>query len=295
MGTMDSRLLPDVMVFLEVVRSGSITGAAKQLHTVQSNVTARIKKLEDALGVSLLKRHARGIKPTPAGEATVAMALRMDSVLEDLNFTFGKGRGKVAQLRLGAIETVLATHLPGLVSGFLRQYPQVDVSIQTGGSVGLLKQIKEGDLDVGFVSRPPRMPGIRERLIFVDELVVVAPKEIRNLAALWSEQNSRLKVLVQRLGCSYTERLIGLLAEKAQRSHRLLELGTLEGVLGFVEAGLGIAAMPRSFIQSLSSRRGVSLIKLPVSLRRLETYLVAPSEGDSRAAVNEFFLHCTTS
>ena len=47
MGSIDPHLLPDVLVFLKVVRSGSITRAANQLNTVQSNVTARIKKLEE--------------------------------------------------------------------------------------------------------------------------------------------------------------------------------------------------------------------------------------------------------
>ena len=59
---MDAHLLPDVLVFLNVARCGSITKAANQLNMVQSNVTARIKKLEDALGVTLLRRHARGVK-----------------------------------------------------------------------------------------------------------------------------------------------------------------------------------------------------------------------------------------
>ena len=66
---MDAHLLPDVLVFLNVVRSGSITRAAQRLNMVQSNVTARIKKLEYALGVTLLRRHARGVKLTGGGEA----------------------------------------------------------------------------------------------------------------------------------------------------------------------------------------------------------------------------------
>ena len=50
-GLVDPRLLPDVMVFLEVARCGSLTRAAERLHTVQSNVSVRIRKLEEALGV----------------------------------------------------------------------------------------------------------------------------------------------------------------------------------------------------------------------------------------------------
>jgi LysR family transcriptional regulator, cell division regulator len=294
-GWMDARLLPDVMVFLEVVRAGSITRAAERLHTVQSNVTARIKKLEGALGVTLLKRHARGIKATPAGEAALAMALRMDSVLEDFRFAFGQGaRAKVAKLRIGAIETVLAAHLPGVVAGFLRQHPHVDISIHTGSSATILKQIKDGELDLGFVSRAPKILGFREQQAFTDELVVVAPPTVRSLNDLLDAEGLGLKILVQRLGCSYTERMLGVLAEKAPRHYRLLELGTLEGILGFVELGLGFAAMPRGFIRSLSIKRKVALIELPPQVRKLQTYLVAPAINDARVAINEFIPFCTT-
>ena len=288
-GLMDARLLPDLIVFLEVVRAGSLTRAAERLHTVQSNVSARIKKLEATLGTPLLKRHARGIKPTPAGEATMAMAMRMDSVLEDLRFTFGQGtRNKMAKLRLGAIETVIASRLPRLVAGFLQQHPSIDLSIQAGSSAHLLQQIKGGELDVAFVSRAPNIPGLRGPRVFSDELIIVAPLGIRSVAQLHSNQGTALKVLVQRLGCSYTERMLSALTSQTPRPFRLLELGTLEGILGFVELGLGFAAMPRSFISSLSVKRKISLIELPPNVRKLETFLVAPSANDARAAVNEF-------
>jgi LysR family transcriptional regulator, cell division regulator len=289
---MDPRILPDVMVFLEVLRAGSLTRAAARLNTVQSNVTARIKKLEEALGVPLLKRHARGIKATPAGEAALAMALRMDSVLDDLRFTFGREAKRVAKLRIGAIETVAASHLPAVVGRFVQRFPQIDLSVQTGSSAAQIKQLKEGDLDVAFVSRPPQLAGFREQVAFNDELVVVAPASFRSLAAIFSEPAGTLKVLVQRLGCSYTERLLALLAEKSTRNYRLLELGTLEGILGFVEAGVGIAAMPRAFVRSVAGSRSIALIALPRGIRQLETFLVAPSSHDASSVVNEFVSDC---
>ena len=89
---MDSHLLPDVLTFLNVVRSGSITKAANQLNTVQSNVTARIKKLEEALGVPLLSRHARGVRLTSGGEAVLPIALRIDALLNDLGYAAAEFR-----------------------------------------------------------------------------------------------------------------------------------------------------------------------------------------------------------
>jgi DNA-binding transcriptional LysR family regulator len=286
---MDPRILPDMMVFLEVVRAGSLTRAARRLNTVQSNVTARIKILEAAFGVPLLRRHARGVKPTAAGEAALAMAVRMDAVMDDLRLTFGSDRKtSMVKLRLGAIETVAARHLPGVVAAFVRRHPNVDVSIQTGSSASLVKQLRDGELDAAFVSRRFGIPALRERRAFRDELVVVAPKGTESLSVILSSSGPALKILVQRLGCSYTDRLLELLRQKDRQGHRLLELGTLDGILGFVEAGIGIAVMPRAFVRSLTATRAVELLPLPRELRRADTYLVAPSSNDSSRIVNEF-------
>lgn len=287
---MDARHLPDLMVFLEVVRSGSITRAAERLHMGQSNVTARIKKLEQASATPLLRRHARGVKPTSAGEAAFALAQRLDTVVNDFHFTFGSnGRGHRGRLRVGAIETVLASHLPGTIAAFQREFPAVDVSIRTGSSAALLKQLREGELDAVFVSRVPGPGGYREKLAFMDELVVVAPATPDYTPARWLRAGPPLNILVQRLGCSYTERLLTLLAKDARRPYRLLELGTLEGILGFVELHLGIAAMPRAFVRSAGSQRKLRLLTLPKATRSLPTYLVVPREEDCAFAVNAFF------
>ena len=103
---MDHWILPDLIVFLEVVRAGSLTKAAARLHTVQSNVSARIRRLEAEAHTALLKRHARGIAPTPAGEAVLALAVRTQAVLDDLRLACGRGsQASQVPLHLGSIET----------------------------------------------------------------------------------------------------------------------------------------------------------------------------------------------
>jgi DNA-binding transcriptional LysR family regulator len=286
-GCVDAWNLPDLIVFLEVVRAGSLTRAAVRLHTVQSNVTARMKSLEHALGVPLLARHARGVRPTPAGEAALVFARRADALLDDLRFTFGHPARTAAKLRLGAIETVAATHLPVVVAGFGRQHPQVDVSVQTASSAALLGLLKDGALDVVFVSRPAKAAGLREQVAFRDELVVVAPPALGPLPTLLAAAGPPIKVLVQRLGCSYTDRLLTHIGQTSTRTYRLHEVGTLEGILGFVEAGVGIAAMPRAFASSLARGRKIRLGALPRALSRLETYVVAPVEASR--VTDEFF------
>ena len=135
------------------------------------------------------------------------MAIRLDAVLNDLGYAFGRGKpAKEASLRVGAIETVAAVQLPGLVSRFLEKSPHVDVSVQVGSSSTLVDQIKRGELDAGFVSRSFAAPGLREQQVFTDKLVVLAPVTVKTRNDLLEVNRAGLKVLVQRLGCSYTEK-----------------------------------------------------------------------------------------
>ena len=293
MAPMDSHLLPDVLTFLNVVRSGSITKAANHLNTVQSNVTARIKKLEEALGVPLLSRHARGVRVTSGGEAVLPIALRLDALLNDLGYAFGQRIPlKQAKLRLGAIETVAAIQLPRLVSQFLRDSPHVDISVQVGSSSRLIKQVKDGDLDAAFVSRKFGLPNFREELVFKDKLVVLAPKTIRTLSALHSAVRNGLKVMVQRLGCSYTEKLLRLLTAKGIHPDRIMEIGTLEGIIGFVETGVGVAVMPESFVQTLLRGRELMLLPLPKDIATIQTFVVSSKISESSLLVSAFVGHC---
>ena len=290
---MDPHLLPDVLVFLQVVRSGSITKAASELNTVQSNVTARVRKLEEALGVPLLSRHARGVRLTSGGEAVLPMALRLDALLNDLGHAFGRQiPAREAKLRLGAIETVAAVHLPRLVSQFLRASPQVDISVQTGSSAQLMKQVKEGDLDAAFVSRVFGLPDFREELVLQDKLVILVPRTIKTISDLFDASRNGLKIMVQRFGCSYTEKLLQLLGAHGWRPDRIMEIGTLEGILGLVEAGVGVATMPESFVQPLLRGRNLVLLEVPKDMRMIQTFVVCSRNNESTLLVNAFVDHC---
>jgi hypothetical protein len=120
------------------------------------------------------------------------MALRLDALLNDIGYAFGRRVPvKEAKLRLGAIETVAAVQLPRLVSQFLRDSPHVDISVQTGSSSGLIKQVKAGELDAVFVSRTFRLPRGRKLVL------VPLPGEIATIQTfVVSSQISESSLLV---------------------------------------------------------------------------------------------------
>ena len=286
---MDSRLLPDLLVFLEAARSGSLTRAAQRLNTVQPNVTARIRKLEAALGAKLLQRHARGVRPTPAGEAALAIATRLNAVMEDLRVEFRtRGSARRAKIRVGAIETVAASHLQPLVVDFTRRHPNVEMSVHTASSLTLLKQLAQRELDVVFVSRAAASHDLASQHIFRDDLTVITPPAIRSFAKLLEASRGELKIVVQRLGCSYTARLLTHIAARSTRKYRLLEAGTLDSVLSLVEAGAGIATLPQAFVDAQRPGRKLRLFALPRDIRSVDTHMAFRVDERATTLTREF-------
>ena len=102
----------DLEGFETVARSGSITHASEELHTVQSNVTARIKLLEDEVGVPLFRRHSRGVVLTPTGEQLLPYAVRIGQLLNDaIRIAEDRDRPR-GTLRIGSLETTAALRVP---------------------------------------------------------------------------------------------------------------------------------------------------------------------------------------
>jgi LysR family transcriptional regulator, cell division regulator len=267
-------LLIDLPVFLEVVRHGNMTKAAAALNTVQSNVTARIKHLEEQLGTTLMVRSRRKFRLTPDGEALMPFALRLEELCRDVHTHYGHDDGSQAgSLRIGAIETFAASHLVGLIAAFTARHPAVDISVQTGGTNSLWQRVLESELDVAFVSRRASDSAFFEEKVFDDELVVIARNGIA-LADLAKPENARLRILVQRTGCSFTARLTDHLRETGIPHGPMHAVGTLEGVVGSVRAGGGIAVLPRSYLNSLPGAHELSQTALPEKFRSVEIFLV---------------------
>ncbi|HEY5770377.1 MAG TPA: LysR family transcriptional regulator [Terrimicrobium sp.] len=272
---MNRFLLLDLPVFLEVARLGNMTKAAVLLNTVQSNVTARIKRLEDQLGATLVVRSSRRLRLTPEGEALMPFALRLEELCRDIHSHFGQGAlPQAGSLRIGAIETFAASHLVGLIDKFTAHHPSVDISVQTGGTTSLWEKILKSELDVAFVSRRSNEFAFLEERVFEDELVVIARQGVGSLADFERPENAKLRILVQRTGCSFTARWTDYLREIGAPHGPMHAVGTLEGVIGSVRAGGGIAVLPRSYLNSVPGTRGLSRIALPGKFGSVEIFLV---------------------
>jgi DNA-binding transcriptional LysR family regulator len=276
----------DLRVFEAVARLGSMGRAAEALHTVQSNVTTRIRQLEDELGVPLFRRHARGVEPTSAGQRLLPYAQQIAQLLgEARRATLDEGTPQGA-LVIGALETTTALHLTDVLSRYAAAHPKVDITLRTGTTCELLEQVLDHRLEGAFVCSPVAHPALEVERLFVEELVLLTAAPIRALDDLGKRDDLRLVVL--RRGCSYRQRLEEVLARHGVPAPRILEFGTLEAVFGCVAAGLGITLLPRALIGPVWRDQRVSALALPPRDGVVETVFVRRHDGYVSSALAAF-------
>ncbi|MGW8420089.1 MULTISPECIES: LysR substrate-binding domain-containing protein [Comamonas] len=256
--------LKSLRMFEAVCESGSFGAAAQLLHTVQSNVTAHIKKLEDEAGVQLLMR-ANPVFPTPAGRTLLESARQMlqshDQVLAMLQARqFAAGQVKGA-LRIGSMETTAALRLPPLLAELRRQHPGIDLELDAQPSAALLMELAAGRIDCAFINGAAPQNELQSWPVFREELVLVSGQPLTRFPT--AAEFSSSVFLAFRQGCSYRQRIELLMASMGVTAIRIMELGMLDTILGCVAAGMGYALLSRSLVEAQQQRFGVHWMTLP--------------------------------
>lgn len=267
----------DLKVFEAVARHGGISRAAKELHTVQSNVTTRIRALEDELGTALFERHARGVTLTQAGHRLLPYAAEIRDVLDRARRAATDDGTPNGPLVIGTLETTVALRLPRIIATFASAWPNVDLSLRTGTSAESVQRVLNRELDGAFIAGPLDHPDVITETVFREELVIVTGRSMTSLHDLG--RSGVLKILVLRVGCSYRQRLESLLASRGIADVRPMEFGTLDAIIGCVAAGIGITLLPRAVVAAASRAGEVTLHDLPREEAMVETLFIRRREA----------------
>lgn len=233
----------DLRVFAAVARLGGMSRAAEHLHTVQSNVTARVRMLEDELGTPLFNRHSRGVTLTPAAERLLPYAERIQHLLDDASKALKDSGRPAGTLTIGSLETTAALRLSRHLADFAATYPDVDLILRTGTTCELIQAVLDRRVEGAFVCGPVDHPALHQTVAFQEELALVTAPAIRSLDHVLTP-----KLVVLRAGCSYRDRLEDLLRRRGIHPTRLLEFGTLDAMLACVAAGIGITLLPAALV-----------------------------------------------
>ncbi|VVP55173.1 MULTISPECIES: LysR family transcriptional regulator [Pseudomonas] len=276
----------DLKVVDAVARHGSMNKAASELNTVQSNVSARIRSLEDELGIALFQRSAKGVQVTPAGRRILPFAARLSKLLLDASSAARDDGHPKGVMEIGTLETTLALRLPQLIARFAKAYPEVRPVVRTGTTCSLIQDVIDCKLEGAFVVGPVNHPELHTQAAFREELVLITSPAVLRLDDIAGIEN--LKTVVFRLGCSYRQRLDTLMTQLGVLAPEPLEFGSIEAIIACVSAGVGITLLPRGVIADAAHAGLVAVHELPPELAHVETVFVRRIDGYFSSALATF-------
>ncbi len=279
--------LNDLNIFATAAHLGSLSKAAKSLATVQSNVTGRIRLLEEELGAQLFHRRHNGVSLTTKGRELLPYAQQVTALLQKAKETVSQQRAVGGTLRIGSIQSTASARLPEMLKRYVARYEQVDIVVDTGTPVELIDRVLDHTLDGAFVPAPVEHHDLDSLQAFVEELVLVTPAAFRTVDAFLAK-STVAKILVLKVGCTYRLKLERYLAQRGVGLVQPMEFGTLDGILGCVDAGLGMAMLPRSVVERSARRRQLRVHLLPRDVRRVETVFVSRRAAVRSSALERF-------
>lgn len=279
----------DLRIFEAVARLGGMNRAAGELRTVQSNVTQRIRQLEEELEAPLFQRHARGVALTPAGRRLLPYAARVAQLIAEARRAVADDGAPKGPLAIGSLETTAALRLAPVLASFAAAYPEVDLALATGTSAELVDLVLGHHLEGAFVCGPVRHPELEEETVFREELVLVTQRSPLGVDALLAARD--LKIVVLRAGCFYRQRLEEILARRGIVGLRRLEFGTIDGLIGCAAAGIGVTLLPRGVVAGAWREGRVNVHALPAEEALVDTLFIRRRDGFVSSALAAFLAH----
>nr|WP_312990393.1 LysR family transcriptional regulator [Comamonas koreensis] len=268
--------LEDLHIFCCIVREGGVARAAEKLHRVPSNVTTRMKQMEERLGVTLFRRQGRGLVLTESGHILLEHAERL---LEMADLAETEVRAGIARgvLKLGSLESTAGARLPPLLSAFHEQNPGMAIELQSGITDTLLRMLDKHEIDAAFVSEPFEQGRLSSIPAFDEELTLISAKGLSKIRKVQDLEGQTIVVFPH--GCSYRRRMLDWLATEGVSPRRILEFGSYHAIVACVAAGTGIGIISTEMLDYAVLGTSVQRHPLPAKARTSRTHLVWSGEA----------------
>lgn len=248
-------------VLVEIAHAGSITAAAERLSFTPPALSQQLTKLEREVGIPLVERGRAGVDLTEAGRVLLEHGQRVLGELRDAEVAVRALAGEPPdRLSLGAFASAGKVLLPRTLAAFGNEHPHVRLSLSDIEPPGGYDLVTSGELDVLVTHRYPGVPlprgsGLHRERLLVDPLLVVAPEG----HPLVDENPSLADLAGQEWICGAPgiHNRISLDTAAAAAGVRLnvaYETRDYEVALALIEAGVGVALVPRSILGA--ARRG---------------------------------------
>ncbi|MEM8922016.1 MAG: LysR family transcriptional regulator [Actinomycetota bacterium] len=238
--------LRQLQAFLAVVDHGGFTAAAKATHTVQSNVSTHVARLERELDATLIDR-ATG-RPTQEGEAVLVRVRRIQNELSSLESDVSSLRGSPrGVVRVGIIGTTARWLAPILADELTAAAPDIQLVVADSTTRSQELRLLDGELDLGVVALPVDDAEIITHPLFTEDHIAVGPTDhplVRSGAAVSLEQLARYPLLLAAPGTPFRHEVEDAFRQAGLRISPKMEVDGLRLLASMAFQGIGISIVP---------------------------------------------------
>ena len=232
--------------------------------------------MEEELGAELFIRKGRGLELAPPGRVLLDYARRMIMLERQTSAAVRLVGESAGELRIGAMETFAALHLPSALKAVRATHPGLDLRIFTDTTSALTEKVLDHKLDCAFVAGPVVHPELQFEELVVEELVQVHAADTDPVM---------LPLILFREGCAYRTRAIAWQRKQGHAVADAMEFGTLEGILGCVAVGLGWTLMPRRVVEQSSHVADLVIETVPEEFSLVPTGMILLRAAAPMAAI----------
>jgi DNA-binding transcriptional LysR family regulator len=256
--------LTDLRLFVQVAEAASITHGAEQANMALASASARIRGMEETLGVPLFDRGSRGVKLTPAGRALLHHAHIVLQQLERMRGDLGKyAHGFKGHVRLLANTIASTEFLPVALAGFLAAHPNVNIDLEERPSHEIVQAVATGFADVGVVVDLVDLGNLQVFPFASDRLVLIASRD--HPLGRCREMAFHQALDEEFVGLNSANALQNYLGQQAARAGRTLklrvQLSGFDAICRMVEHGVGIAVIPETATR-YRRRQAIAVVRL---------------------------------
>jgi DNA-binding transcriptional LysR family regulator len=288
--------LDHVRSFLEVIKRGSLSEAARALGVSQPAVSNQIKGLERELGTALLIRGERGVVSlTAAGEVFRVFAEQVVAAQEEMLQRLSHIKEEISgELIIAASTTPGEFILPQLLTDFKARYPQVEAKVTIADTGDVVEKVLARECDIGFIGAPIERPGLTLTPLIKDEIVLAVYPDhpFAGREAIRLEELRGRRLILREEGSGTRCSLEQLLAEKGEELPEdsvALVLGSTHAVIEAIQSRLGIGFVSAFAVSRLKASG--QLYTIPIAGFSLTRDLfVAYEEGQLSTRLRQEFL-----
>lgn len=247
-----------LQIYVALCEELNFTRTAERMHTVQSNVTARIRQLEDELGTRLFDRLPRRVVLTEAGARFLPHAQRVLAAADEGSRAVRFGDTPSGRLRIGAPESVLTYRLPAALRRFRQRYANVELVLRPYVDWPLTQPLQDGDFDLALrLADRPDERALQSQRVGTEKILLLASPEhpLTQRKSVRAADLHGESLLLTEVGCAYRKKLDRMLAAGGARPGHVSEFASVEAIKQCAILGMGIALLPEMVVAGELAKR----------------------------------------